>query len=60
MFVVDVAFFQYLHNMFVVVVTYSLPALGLTLLTWTKSERGVTTTNILFSHFTGDAIVERN
>jgi hypothetical protein len=38
MFVVDVALFQSFHNL--VVMAYFPPALGLTLLTWTKSEWG--------------------
>ena len=61
MFVVDVALFQSFHNMFVVVVvvlTLSPPWGSPSSLGPSPSER--LRTNILFSHFTGDANPERN
>jgi hypothetical protein len=57
MFVVDVALFQSFH-MFVVIVTYPPPWGSPSSLGPSPSE-GLRT-NILFSHFTGDAIVKRN
>jgi hypothetical protein len=59
MFVVDVAFFQYLHNMFVVVVLTLSPPWGSPSSLGPSPSEGLRT-NILFSHFTGDANVERN
>ena len=62
MFVVDVALLQSVHNMFdvVVVVTYSPPRLGAHPPHLDQVRVRGLRTNILFSHFTGDANVKRN